>query len=116
MYSPNHPGAIPFFEDAHNFPPTGFTSANLRVDVLHPSLLCCFFSPAHTNDEPNDQANLEAIYTVGATLEKVKPRVVTLEQTFSLMTHKQYKANFNMLVCDIGKAEYDMRYKIQNLS
>ena len=69
-----------------------------------------------TSDGPNDQANLEAIYTVGPILTKVKPRVATLEQTFGLFTHEQHKANFNMLLCDIGKANYDVRYKIQNLS
>ena len=69
-----------------------------------------------TRDGPNDQANLEAIYTVGPILKKVKPRVATLEQTFGLATHEQHKANFYMLLHDIGDAGYDMRYKIQDLS
>ncbi|KAH7398748.1 S-adenosyl-L-methionine-dependent methyltransferase [Phaeosphaeria sp. MPI-PUGE-AT-0046c] len=115
-YSKNHPGALPFQCNAHDFPPRGYTSVRLRVDVLHLSPPCCYFSPAHTHNGPNDQANLEAIYTVGPILQKVKPRVATLEQTFGLYTHEQHKANFYMLLHDISTAGYDLRYKIQDLS
>lgn len=69
-----------------------------------------------THNGQNDQANYEAIYTVGPILKKVKPRVATLEQTFGLMTHEQHQRNFKMLLNDIGKAGYDLRYKIQDMS
>ncbi|KAI4933897.1 uncharacterized protein J4E92_003566 [Alternaria infectoria] len=72
--------------------------------------------PGATTDGPKDQENYEAIYTVGPILKKVKPRVATLEQTFGLATHEQHKRNFRMLLYDIGKAGYDVRYKIQDLS
>jgi DNA (cytosine-5)-methyltransferase 1 len=45
-YALNHPGAIPFRCNAHNFPPRGYTDSLLRVDVLHLSPPCCYFSPA----------------------------------------------------------------------
>jgi DNA (cytosine-5)-methyltransferase 1 len=45
-YGMNHPGALPFRRNAHNFPPRGHTNDELRVDVLHLSPPCCFFSPA----------------------------------------------------------------------
>jgi DNA (cytosine-5)-methyltransferase 1 len=45
-YGMNHPGALPFRRNAHNFPPRGHTNEELRVDVLHLSPPCCFFSPA----------------------------------------------------------------------
>jgi DNA (cytosine-5)-methyltransferase 1 len=45
-YSNNHVGALPFQLNAHNFPPKGYTGKKLRVDVLHLSPPCCFFSPA----------------------------------------------------------------------
>jgi len=69
-----------------------------------------------TTDGPNDQANLEAIYTVGPTLKKLKPRIATLEQTFGLSTRKQHKANFLMLLNDIRAAGYDVRYKNINIA
>ena len=46
----------------------------------------------------------------------MKPRVATLEQTFGLATHEQHQRNFLMLLNDIGRAGYDVRYKIQDLS
>lgn len=45
-YSRNHPGALPFFLNAHDFPPKGYTEAELRVDILHLSPPCKYFSPA----------------------------------------------------------------------
>jgi len=45
-YGLNHPGALPFRRNAHNFPPGGYTNRDLNVDVLHLSPPCCFFSPA----------------------------------------------------------------------
>lgn len=45
-YSLNHSGALPFCQNAHDFPPAGLTEADLRVDVLHLSPPCCYFSPA----------------------------------------------------------------------
>jgi DNA (cytosine-5)-methyltransferase 1 len=115
-YQSNYPGALPFRCNAHNFPPRGHSNEELNVDILHLSPPCCFFSPAHTREGPNDQANLEAIYTVGPILDKVKPRVATLEQTSGLSTFAQHKANFLMLLHDIGRAGYDVRYVNQDLS
>lgn len=47
---------------------------------------------------------------------QVKPRVATLEQTFGLMTYKQHRKNFKLLLFDIGRAGYDLRYKLQDMS
>jgi DNA (cytosine-5)-methyltransferase 1 len=69
-----------------------------------------------TIDGRDDQANFEAIYTVGPILKEVKPRIATLEQTFGLMTQEEHKKNFRMLLNDIGQAGYNVCYKIQDLS
>jgi DNA (cytosine-5)-methyltransferase 1 len=45
-YGLNHTGALRFRRNAHNFPPRGYTNEELRVDILHLSPPCCFFSPA----------------------------------------------------------------------
>ncbi|KAF1916765.1 S-adenosyl-L-methionine-dependent methyltransferase [Ampelomyces quisqualis] len=116
VYSLNHPGALPFCQNAHDFPPKGYMAVELRVDILHLSPPCKYFSPAHTIPGKNDQANLEAIYTVGAIIKRVQPRVATLEQTFGLYTYEEHKANFNMLLRDIRTAGYDVRYRIVNMS
>lgn len=64
----------------------------------------------------NDQANYEAIYTVGPILKKLKPRVATLEQTFGFCTQEEHKKNFKLLLNDIGNAGYNLRYKIEDMS
>ncbi|KAH3956348.1 hypothetical protein HBH98_243990 [Parastagonospora nodorum] len=64
----------------------------------------------------NDQANLDAIYTVGPILTKLEPRVAILEQTSGLSTRYQHKASFQMLLHDIGKAEYNVRWKNSDFS
>lgn len=116
VYQESHVGALPLNCNAHDFPPKGYTIKDLRVDILHLSPPCCYFSPAHTYDGLNDQENLKAIYTVGPILKRLKPRIVTLEQTFGLVTHEQHKANFLMLLHDISVAGYDTRYTIQNIA
>ncbi|PSN63588.1 S-adenosyl-L-methionine-dependent methyltransferase [Corynespora cassiicola Philippines] len=115
-YGYNHTGADVYLRDAHDFPPEGTPKLILKVDILHLSPPCCYWSPAHTRDGQNDQANYEAIYTVGPILKKVKPRIATLEQTFGLMTHAQHKQNFHLLINDIINAGYDLRYKLQDMS
>ncbi|KAF2465977.1 S-adenosyl-L-methionine-dependent methyltransferase [Lindgomyces ingoldianus] len=115
-YGSNFPGAATFQIDAHEFPRPWMKNTLLRVDVLHLSPPCCYWSPAHTRAGQNDQANFETIYTVGPILAKIKPRVATLEQTYGLVTHGQHKKNFRQLMNDIGRAGYDIRYKIQDLS
>jgi DNA (cytosine-5)-methyltransferase 1 len=45
-YQKNHVGALPFCSNAHDFPPQGYTSEELRVDVLHLSPTCKYYSPA----------------------------------------------------------------------
>ena len=69
-----------------------------------------------TRKGPNDQANYDAIYTVGPILKKIKPRIATLEQTLGLFTSKEHNKTFLMLLYDIGKAGYNVRYKIHNFS
>jgi len=69
-----------------------------------------------TRDGPNDQENYETIYTIGPILKKVRPRIATVEQTSGLATSQEHRGNFLTLLCDIGEAGYDIRYKIQDLS
>lgn len=115
-YLKNHLGASGYLCDAHNFPPRGKTIAELRTDIMHFSPPCCYFAPCHTRDGPNDQANMEALYTVGAILKKMRPRIATLEQTFGLVSFDAHIKYFYILLNSIGKAGYDIRYKIQDLS
>ncbi|KAH7116783.1 S-adenosyl-L-methionine-dependent methyltransferase [Dendryphion nanum] len=115
-FATNYPQAFTFNIDAHDFPDMKDFRDLLRVDILHLSPPCCYWSPAHTNVGQNDQANFEAIYTVGPILRKVKPRVATLEQTFGLLTSVEHQKNFKLLMYDMLNAGYDVRYKIANMA
>jgi len=73
-----------------NFPETTVWAASVdqflsldrveQVDVLHMSPPCQFFSAAHTVPGENDEANSSAILSIDRLLEKVHPRIATLEQ------------------------------------
>lgn len=45
-YQLNHPGAWPLCQNAHDFPPSGYDTKDLHVDILHLSPPCCYWSPA----------------------------------------------------------------------
>jgi DNA (cytosine-5)-methyltransferase 1 len=45
-YHCNHTGAEIFLQDAHDFPPPNIAKISLRVDILHLSPPCCYWSPA----------------------------------------------------------------------
>ncbi|KAF2655768.1 S-adenosyl-L-methionine-dependent methyltransferase [Lophiostoma macrostomum CBS 122681] len=132
-YHQNHPRAEMFPMNAHDFPdsilstretinwsslsPAVLKELNkLRVDILHLSPPCCYFSPVHTIPGQNDQANFEAMFTVGAIVKKIKPRVATLEQTYGLYSSKEHQKVFFCLMSDFNEAGYDVRYKIQDLA
>ena len=71
---------------------------------------------ARTREGQNDQANYEALWTVGPILELVKPRVFTIEQTYGLMTKTKHNREFRNLLNMILNAGYDVRYKLEDLS
>ncbi|RFU29375.1 hypothetical protein B7463_g6978, partial [Scytalidium lignicola] len=61
---------------------------DLKVDIMHLSPPCQYFSPAHTVNGTNDEMNVASLFAVRAVIEVGKPRVVTLEQTFGIRLPK----------------------------
>jgi DNA (cytosine-5)-methyltransferase 1 len=59
--------------------------AEVKVDILHLSPPCQYFSPAHTVNGIDDEMNTASLYAVLEVVKAVKPRVVTLEQTFGIL-------------------------------
>ncbi|OBT52547.1 hypothetical protein VE04_07756, partial [Pseudogymnoascus sp. 24MN13] len=68
-----------------------------QVDILHISPPCQFFSPAHTIPGKDDDMNTASLLACGRLLALVKPRVVTLEQTFGI-GHAEFTRWFNALI------------------
>ena len=61
-----------------------------QVDIAHFSPPCQVFSKCHTTAGQNDDANYAASFCIAELLEKLKPRVVTMENTSGLSSdHKE---------------------------
>lgn len=86
-------------------------SINYRVDILHLSPPCQYYSPAHTVAGKNDPQNMACLFACGHLIEKIRPRVFTIEQTFGLI-HPQHEPFFNALVGDITRYGYSVRWKV----
>lgn len=83
----------------------------VRVDVLHISPPCQPFSPAHTVPSPErDEMNQAALPSVWQLVEKLKPRVVTIEETEGLFSrHIEW---FSLLINTFTSLGYSVRWKI----
>lgn len=89
------------------------TPASCRVDVLHLSPPCQFWSPAHTVPGVNDEANIAALFACHHLLGLLKPRVFTLEQTYGIL-HPRFEYYFNALVQGFARHGYSVRWRIVN--
>ncbi|KAJ5050706.1 uncharacterized protein L3040_002581 [Drepanopeziza brunnea f. sp. 'multigermtubi'] len=68
-----------------------------RVDILHMSPPCQVFSPMHARPGNNDQQNFDSLFACDAIVNKARPRIITLEQTFGIL-HPKFQAAFHSLV------------------
>ncbi|KAF9771594.1 hypothetical protein IL306_010743 [Fusarium sp. DS 682] len=86
----------------------------MRVDVLHFSPPCQFFSPAHTHASVHDDDNIFALYGCNELLNKLRPRIITVEQTFGL-THDRHEEYFNGFLGDFTQHGYSIRWRVIKL-
>ncbi|KAI0528470.1 S-adenosyl-L-methionine-dependent methyltransferase [Xylaria digitata] len=86
----------------------------IRVDVLHLSPPCQYWSPAHTVVGVNDDANIAALFACHELIRKLRPRLFTLEQTYGIL-HPKFEFYFNALVHGFTQYNYSVRWKIVNL-
>ncbi|KAM5346866.1 hypothetical protein ACJ41O_009871 [Fusarium nematophilum] len=89
-------------------------TGHMRVDVLHFSPPCQFFSPAHTHASAQDDENIFALYGCNQLLEKLRPRIFTVEQTFGL-THDRHAEYFHAFLGDFTQFGYSVRWKVIRL-
>ena len=84
------------------------------VDILHISPPCQYFSPAHTvANEEKDAENEAVIFSVLQLLQTLKPRIVTVEETFGLLRHFEHLSALVHIFVSVG---YSVRWKICNLA
>jgi DNA (cytosine-5)-methyltransferase 1 len=85
--------------------------ANRRLDIVHLSPPCQVYSPAHTIEGQNDEANLAALFSCRSIIEKHKPRLFTLEQTFGIL-HEKSIPYFRALVQGFTALNYSVRWAV----
>ncbi|EEU46991.1 uncharacterized protein NECHADRAFT_35564 [Fusarium vanettenii 77-13-4] len=107
------------FPDTHLFKMSldeflSFDNQHMRVDVLHFSPPCQFFSPAHTHASAQDDDNIFALYSCNQLLKKLRPRIITVEQTFGL-THHRHAEYFYSFLADFTQHGYSVRWRVIKL-
>jgi DNA (cytosine-5)-methyltransferase 1 len=89
-------------------------TVSTRVDFLHLSPPCQYFSPAHTRECANDDANIFALFGCNELIKRTKPRLITLEQTFGI-THERHSLYLQALIRDLTQFGYSVRWKVVQL-
>ncbi|PFH62761.1 hypothetical protein XA68_11984 [Ophiocordyceps unilateralis] len=86
----------------------------IRSDFLHLSPPCQPFSPAHTHDSVHDDENKDAFLGSGVLVDKIRPRIVTLEETFGIKfnEHRQF---LQALIGHLTHLGYSVRWKVVRL-
>ncbi|KAK3298263.1 S-adenosyl-L-methionine-dependent methyltransferase [Chaetomium fimeti] len=86
-----------------------------RVDILHLSPPCQFWSPAHTVAGKNDEHNIAVLFSCTHLVENHKPRLFTVEQTFGILSPR-FKEFFNTFLHGFTKLGYSVRWKVLPLA
>ncbi|KAL2871385.1 S-adenosyl-L-methionine-dependent methyltransferase [Aspergillus lucknowensis] len=109
-YRLNFPFAECWTSDIFNFLTNN--EGYLKVDVTHGSPPCQTFSPAHTIESANDDANSACIFSCGNLIRKAKPRVHTMEETSGLF--ERHKETFYGVIHDFVEIGYSARWGLLN--
>lgn len=88
---------------------------NFKVDILHLSPPCQPFSLAHAKPGKNDELNQATFLAIEEVLVKIKPRIVTLEETFGLTAKVDALPWFGAMVQMFTKLGFSIRWKVFNL-
>ena len=87
----------------------------MKVDILHLSPPCQFFSVAHSTIGKKDEENSATLFAVRDVIEIAKPRVVTLEQTFGIM-RTQFMWYLAALIQMFTSLDFSLRWAVVPLA
>lgn len=111
----NFPLGSCFNLDAHSFITSIKSSPAyheaFKVDILHLSPPCQYFSPAHTIEGVDDEQNVASLFAVLECIKVARPRVVTLEQTFGIMCSR-FRWFFNSLINMFTSQDFSVRWAV----
>ncbi|KAI9693312.1 MAG: hypothetical protein M1822_005308 [Bathelium mastoideum] len=109
-YRKNFPAVQIYTEELHDFLRKR-ASEWVGIEILHISPPCQPFSPAKTRDGKNDDENIAAFFAVFSLLETIRPRIVTLEQTYGVLT-RHGQIYFHALLGMFSSRGYSVRTKV----
>lgn len=112
-YPVNFPDAKLYQTCIHGFV-TETARQHIRVDVLHLSPPCQFFSPAHTHESMHELDNISALFGCHDLIKKTRPRIITLEQTFGITQNRNLQY-FRMLISGITQYGYSVCWGVVRL-
>ncbi|KAH6710800.1 S-adenosyl-L-methionine-dependent methyltransferase [Leptodontidium sp. MPI-SDFR-AT-0119] len=90
-------------------------SNTAKVDILHLSPPCQFFSPAHSVEGVDDEMNVASLFAVQMVIDVSRPRIVTLEQTFGIACPR-FRIYFNALIQMFTTHDFSVRWAIVPLA
>jgi len=114
----NFPFATCYNTDAHTFISRASLPqhrAGFKVDILHLSPPCQYFSPAHTVDGVDDEQNVASLFAVEEVIKVSRARVVTLEQTFGIVCAR-FRWFFNSLIQMFTSQDFSVRWAVVPLA
>ena len=91
------------------------TNENYKPDILHISPPCQRFSPLHNRPFPNDEQYEATFLATEALVKKMKPRIVTMEETFGLTGTAENLQWFNAMIQLFTKLGFSVRWKVFNV-
>lgn len=110
----NFPDAKIHTIHAFDFIQLGTNNSKFKVDILHLSPPCQYFSPAHTVQGQHDEMNSASMLACHGLIKIIKPRIFTLEQTFGIMSPR-FIHWFHTAIHMFTDLEYSIRWKIVRL-
>jgi DNA (cytosine-5)-methyltransferase 1 len=87
---------------------------HVRANILHLSPPCQFFSPAHTIAAAHDDENIFALFGCNELIRRVKPRIITLEETFGL-AFERHETFLRALIHQLTQFGYSTRWRVVRL-
>ncbi|KZZ90463.1 C-5 cytosine methyltransferase [Moelleriella libera RCEF 2490] len=113
-YSINFPDTRLHKTSIDRFIRTRTSRTRIYPDVLHISPPCQYFSPAHTRPSDDDEDNTDAQLCCAALVHMLRPRLITIEQTFG-MAFERHQMYLFSIIGDLTDYGYSVRWKIVEL-
>ncbi|KAL9103469.1 MAG: hypothetical protein Q9163_001497 [Psora crenata] len=88
---------------------------DFKVDILHLSPPCQPFSPIHARPGKDDEMNTATFFAIEDLIKKIKPRIITLEETFGLTRTLDNIVWFKAMVHMFTRQGFSVRWKVFNL-